>query len=263
MPVLASTVDPRSEVFAENRSAMLERLGELDAALAKARAGGGDKYTTRHHSRGKLLARERIELLVDRDAPFLELMPVAAYGSDFPVGAGVVTGIGIVCGTPCMIVANDPTVRGGAVNPYTLKKTSRAGDIALANRLPMVNLVESGGADLPSQAEIFIPGGRVFRDLTRLSGAGIPTVAVVFGNATAGGAYVPAMSYYTIFVRDRAKVFLGGPPLVKMATGEETDDETLGGAQMHATRSGLADYVALDERDALRLARDVVARIGP
>jgi acetyl-CoA carboxylase carboxyltransferase component len=263
MPVLDSTVDVRSDVFAENRSAMLDRIGELDAALDQARAGGGEKYTARHHARGKLLARERIELLVDRDAPFLELMPVAAYGSEVNVGAGVVTGVGIVSDVPCMIVANDPTVRGGAVNPYTLKKTQRASDIALANRLPMINLVESGGADLPSQAEIFIPGGRVFRDLTRMSGAAIPTVAVVFGNATAGGAYVPGMSDYTIFVKERAKVFLGGPPLVKMATGEDTDEESLGGAEMHATRSGLADYLALDESDGLRLARDVIARVGP
>jgi acetyl-CoA carboxylase carboxyltransferase component len=241
---------------------MLERLDELAAALAQARAGGGEKYASRHHARGKLLARERIELLVDRDAPFLELMPVAAYGSDYPVGAGAVTGIGIVAGVPCMIIANDPTVRGGAVNPYTLKKTQRAGEIAVNHRLPLINLVESGGADLPTQAEIFIPGGRVFRDLTRMSAARIPTIAVVFGNATAGGAYVPGMSDYTVFVKDRAKVFLGGPPLVKMATGEDADDESLGGAVMHATRSGLADFVAVDERDALRLARDIVARIG-
>jgi acetyl-CoA carboxylase carboxyltransferase component len=262
MPVPTSAIDQRSSTFQENRTAMLDRLGELEAALTTARAGGGARYTERHHARGKLLARERIELLVDRDAPFLELMPVAAFGSDFPVGAGVVTGIGIVAGTPCMIVANDPTVRGGAVNPYTLKKTQRAGDIALANRLPMINLVESGGADLPTQAEIFIPGGRVFRDLTRFSSARIPTVAVVFGTATAGGAYVPGMSDYTIFVDGRAKVFLGGPPLVKMATGEEIDDETLGGAAMHATQSGLADFLATDERDAIRLARDVIARVG-
>jgi acetyl-CoA carboxylase carboxyltransferase component len=248
--------------MAENRTAMQRRLSELDAALDQARAGGGPRNVDRHHARGKLLARERIELLVDRDAPFLELMPVAAYGTDFPVGAGVVTGIGVVEGHPCLIVANDPTVRGGAANPYTLKKTLRAGEIALANRLPMVNLVESGGADLPTQAEIFVPGGRSFRDLTRLSAARIPTVAVVFGNATAGGAYVPGMSDYTIFVKDRAKVFLGGPPLVKMATGEESDDESLGGAVMHGTRSGLADFVAADERDALRLARAILARVG-
>jgi acetyl-CoA carboxylase carboxyltransferase component len=261
--MLASTLDPRSSVYTENSQAMRERLAELGAAIGQALAGGGEKYVSRHHARGKLLARERIELLVDRDAPFLELMPVAAYGSDFPIGAGVVTGIGFAEGTPCMIIANDPTVRGGAVNPYTLKKTQRAGDIALANRLPVVNLVESGGADLPTQAEIFIPGGRGFRDLTRKSAARIPTVAVVFGNATAGGAYVPGMSDYTIFVKDRAKVFLGGPPLVKMATGEESDDETLGGATMHGTVSGLADFVAEDERDAIRLARDILRTVGP
>jgi acetyl-CoA carboxylase carboxyltransferase component len=241
---------------------MLARLDELEAALEKARAGGGPRYVDRHHARGKLLARERIELLVDRDSPFLELMPVAAYGSDYPVGAGVVTGIGFVSGHPCVIIANDPTVRGGAVNPYTLKKTQRAGEIAVANRLPMVNLVESGGADLPTQAEIFIPGGRSFRELTRMSAARIPTVAVVFGTATAGGAYVPGMSDYTIFVAGQAKVFLAGPPLVKMATGEESDDETLGGARMHGTRSGLADFVATDERDALRITREVLARVG-
>jgi acetyl-CoA carboxylase carboxyltransferase component len=263
MPTLTSTLDPTSLEYAANRQAMLDRLGELEAALDQARQGGGERYVSRHRQRGKLLARERVELLVDQDAPFLELMPVAAYGTDFPVGASVVTGIGFVSGIPCMIIANDPTVRGGAVNPNTLKKTQRAHDIALANRLPMINLVESGGADLPTQAEIFIPGGRAFRDLTRLSAAGIPTVAVVFGNATAGGAYVPGMSDYTILVKERASVYLGGPPLVKMATGEETDDESLGGAAMHATISGLADYMADDERDALRLARAIIARVGP
>src|SRR5262249_40066737 len=169
------------------------------------RGGGGEPSVPRHHARGKLLPRERIELLVDRDSPFLELSPVAAWGTDYPVGASVVTGIGVVEGVPCVVVANDPTVRGGSVNPYTLKKTQRAGEIARTNGLPMINLVESGGADLPTQAEIFIPGGRAFRDLTRMSALGIPTIAVVFGNATAGGAYVPGMSDYTIFVRDRAK----------------------------------------------------------
>jgi acetyl-CoA carboxylase carboxyltransferase component len=259
---LASRIDPRSPSFVENRDAMRARLAELEAALDAARAGGGPRYVQRHHARGKLLARERIELLVDRDSPLLELMPVAAYGTEFPVGAAVVTAIGFVSGHPCVIVASDPTVRGGAVNPYTLKKTQRAGDIALANRLPLVNLVESGGADLPTQAEIFIPGGRSFRDLTRLSAARIPTVAVVFGTATAGGAYIPGMSDYTILVDGQAKVFLAGPPLVKMATGEESDDETLGGARMHGTRSGLADFVASSEVDGLRMARDILARVG-
>ena len=262
MPTLTTALDPRSAVYADNRAAMLARLSELDEALTQATAGGGEKYVTRHHARGKMLARERVELLVDRDSPFLEIAPLAAYGSKFPIGASVITGIGLVEGVPCMIVANDPTVRGGAVNPITLKKTQRAGEIALANRLPMINLVESGGADLPTQAEIFIPGGRVFRDLTRLSAAGVPTVAVVFGNATAGGAYVPGMSDYTIFVKDRAKVFLGGPPLVKMATGEDADDEELGGARMHAQVSGLADYFAADERDAIRLGRRIVSELN-
>lgn len=246
----------------ENRTTMLERLAELEAEHGKALAGGGPKYVDRHRARGKLTARERVELLLDPDSPFLELSPLAAWGSDYPVGASLVTGIGVIEGTECVITANDPTVRGGASNPWTLKKALRANEIALTNRLPLVNLVESGGADLPSQKEIFIPGGALFRDLTRLSAAGIPTVAVVFGNSTAGGAYVPGMSDHVIMVKERSKVFLGGPPLVKMATGEESDDESLGGADMHARVSGLADYFALDEPDALRTARRVVARLN-
>ncbi|MFI6823640.1 acyl-CoA carboxylase subunit beta [Micromonospora sp. NPDC050187] len=262
MTVLRSTVDPTSEVHRANREALLARLAELDEALDAARAGGGEKYVARHHRRGRLLPRERIELLLDPDSPFLELSPVAAYGTDFPVGASVVTGIGVVEGVECLVLANDPTVRGGAVNPWALAKTRRAGEIALANRLPMVNLVESAGADLPTQAEIFIPGGRVFRDLTRLSAARIPTVSVVFGNATAGGAYIPGMSDQTIMIRDRSQVYLAGPPLVRMATGEDADDESLGGAAMHATRSGLADFLAEDEHDGIRLARRCVRRLN-
>jgi acetyl-CoA carboxylase carboxyltransferase component len=245
-----------------NREALLAKIAQLDAEHAKALAGGGPKYVERHHKRGKLLARERVELLVDEDSPFLELSPLAAWGTDFPVGASVVTGIGRIEGVECVIVANDPTVRGGASNPYTLRKSLRANDIALQNRLPLVSLVESGGADLPTQSEIFIPGGRAFRDLTRLSAAGIPTITAVFGNATAGGAYVPGMSDYVIMIKDRSKVFLGGPPLVKMATGEDADDESLGGATMHGATSGLADFVAEDETDAIRLARRVVARLN-
>ncbi|WP_329141247.1 acyl-CoA carboxylase subunit beta [Streptomyces sp. NBC_01476] len=241
---------------------MLERLAEVAAAHGEALAGGGPKYRERHHDRGKLLARERIELLLDPDTPFLELSPLAGWGSDFTTGASIVTGIGVIEGVECLVTANDPTVRGGASNPWTLKKALRANEIAFANRLPVVSLVESGGADLPSQKEIFIPGGALFRDLTRLSAAGIPTVAVVFGNSTAGGAYVPGMSDHVIMVKERSKVFLGGPPLVKMATGEESDDESLGGADMHARVSGLADYFALDEPDALRTARRVVARLN-
>ena len=262
MTALASTVDTRSAVFAANRDAMLAKLSEIESEHAKAVAGGGLDYTARHHRRGKLLARERIELLVDPDSPFLELSPLAAWGSDFTVGASVVTGIGVVEGVECVIVANDPTVRGGTSNPWTLRKTLRANDIALQNRLPLIGLVESGGADLPTQKEIFIPGGRLFRDLTRLSAAGIPTVAVVFGNSTAGGAYLPGMSDHVVMIRERSKVFLGGPPLVKMATGEESDDESLGGAEMHARVSGLADYLAADEPDAIRLARRIVTRLN-
>lgn len=262
MSRLGTAVDPLDPEHAQARAAALERLDALHAEHAKALAGGGEKYTARHRGRGKLLPRERIELLLDPDTPFLELSPLAAWGSDHPVGASMVTGIGTVEGVECLITANDPTVRGGASNPWTLKKALRANEIALRNRLPCISLVESGGADLPSQKEIFIPGGAVFRDLTRLSAAGIPTVAVVFGNSTAGGAYIPGMSDHTVMIKDRSKVFLGGPPLVKMATGEESDDESLGGADMHARVSGLADHYAVDEYDAIRQARRIVARLN-
>jgi acyl-CoA carboxylase subunit beta len=252
MTVLRSTLDPSTAEFTANRQAMRTKLAELAAEHARAVAGGGSPYVERHHQRGKLLARERIELLLDPGAPFLELSTLAAWGSEFPVGASMVTGVGVVSGVECVISASDPTVRGGASNPWTLKKTLRAHEIALENRLPVIGLIESGGADLPTQKEIFIPGGQIFRDLTRLSAAGIPTIALVFGNSTAGGAYLPGMSDYVVMVKDRAKVFLAGPPLVKMATGEESDDESLGGADMHARVSGLADYFAVDEQDAVR-----------
>lgn len=246
----------------DNRTAMLEKLADLDAQHAVAVAGGGEKYVERHHARGKLTARERIELLVDPGSAFLELSPLAGWGSDFTVGASVVTGIGVVEGVECLISANDPTVKGGASNPWTVKKIFRASQIAEENHLPTISLVESGGADLPTQKEIFIPGGKLFRDLTRASARRQPTIALVFGNSTAGGAYVPGMSDYTVFVRGGAKVFLGGPPLVKMATGEESDDESLGGAEMHARVSGLADYLAEDEHDAIRIGRRIVARLN-
>jgi acetyl-CoA carboxylase carboxyltransferase component len=262
MPVLPSRVDPDSGHFRTNREASLAQVEEVQALQALALAGGGERYVERHRSRGKLLARERIELLVDRDAPFLELSPLAAWGTDYTVGASVVTGVGVIEGVECVVVANDPTVRGGSINPYTARKTGRAAEIARENRLPLVNLVESGGADLPTQAEIFIPGGRHFRDLTNLSAAGIPTIALVFGNSTAGGAYVPGMCDYVVMVKERAKVFLGGPPLVKVATGEESTDEELGGAEMHARTSGLADYMAVDELDCLRLGRQIVRRLN-
>jgi acetyl-CoA carboxylase carboxyltransferase component len=241
---------------------MQARLDELGALQAVTLAGGGERYVTRHRKRGRLLARERIELLLDRDSPFLELQPYMAHGTEFTVGASIVTGIGVVEGVVCVLSANDPTVRGGTTNPYTLRKALRAQEIALVNRLPLINLVESGGADLPTQADAFIPAGAMFRNLTRLSAHGIPTLSLVFGNSTAGGAYLPGMSDYTILVAENAKVFLGGPPLVKMATGEESGDEELGGAEMHARTSGLADALAVDELDALRLGREVVRNLN-
>ncbi len=262
MTVLQSTLNRDDAVFTEAASAAITKLDEIDTELANALAGGGAKYVERHHDRGKLTARERIELLVDADSPFLELSPLAAWGSAFKVGASTVTGIGVVEGVECMIVANDPTVKGGTSNPWTLKKILRANQIAFENRLPVISLVESGGADLPTQKEIFIPGGRMFRDLTRLSAAGIPTIALVFGNSTAGGAYVPGMSDHVVMIKERSKVFLAGPPLVKMATGEESDDESLGGAEMHARVSGLADYFAVDEPDAIRIGRRIIARLN-
>ncbi len=245
-----------------NREVMLSRLADLALEHLKAVEGGGQKYVERHHARGKLLPRERIELLVDPGSAFLELSPLAGWGSDFAVGASVVTGIGVIEGVECMVTANDPTVKGGASNPWTVKKIFRASQIAEENGLPSVALVESGGADLPTQKEIFIPGGKLFRDITRASARKEPTVALVFGNSTAGGAYVPGMSDYTVMVKEQAKVFLGGPPLVKMATGEESDDESLGGAEMHARTSGLADYLAEDELDAIRIGRRIVARLN-
>jgi len=259
---LISTLDPGSTEYGAAAETMRARLAELDIEHGRALAGGGEKYVRRHHDRGKLLARERIELLLDPDSPFLELSPLAAWGTEFPVGGSVVTGIGVIEGVECVIATHDPTVRGGTSNPWTLRKTLRADDIALQNRMPLITLVESGGADLPTQKEVFIPGGRLFRDLTRLSAAGIPTIALVFGNSTAGGAYIPGMSDHVVMIEKRSKVFLAGPPLVKMATGEESDDESLGGAEMHARISGLADHFAVDEQDAVRIGRSIVRRLN-
>ena len=262
MPVLRSTLDTAGEVYRANRAAQLEVLDQLAEQLEIAVAGGGERYQQRHRERGRLPARERIELLLDPDSPFLELSSLAAWGTEFTVGATVVTGIGVVSGVECVVVAHDPTVRGGAMNPFSLRKTLRALEIARVNRLPVINLVESGGADLPTQADLFVPAGRIFHELTALSAAGVPTVALVFGNSTAGGAYVPGMCDHAVLVDRQAKVFLGGPPLVKMATGEDADDEALGGADMHARVSGLADHFAVDERDAIRVGREIMGRIN-
>jgi acetyl-CoA carboxylase carboxyltransferase component len=268
MAVLRSRVDTASEAYRGNRAGQLAAIAELNSQLELARAGGGPKYAQRHHDRGRLLARERIELLIDRDSPLLELSSLAAWGTGFPVGASIVTCIGVVSGTECVLIAHDPTVRGGAMNPYTLRKNLRALEIARRNRLPVINLVESGGADLPTQADLFVGAGKIFHDLTELSALGIATIALVFGNSTAGGAYVPGMCDYSVLVDRQAKVFLGGPPLVKMATGEDADDESLGGADMHSRVSGVADYFALDELDCIRLGRQIVAdlhwrKLGP
>ena len=261
MAILRSALNPTDETFVANEAVQQRHLSDLQVQLDRALDGGGESYRERHRSRGKLGARERIELLLDEGAAFLEFSSLVGYGSDFSVGGAIVTGLGVVSGVECVIAANDPTVRGGAINPYGLKKHLRALEIARENRLPVINLVESGGADLPTQADLFIPAGQLFRDITRLSALGIPTIAIVFGTSTAGGAYVPGMSDYAVLVDQGAKVFLGGPPLVKMATGEESDDESLGGARMHATTSGLGDYFAANEHDAIAMGRQIIASL--
>lgn len=262
MQVLSTRIDRKSEEFSTNYQVNRERLVEFEDLQTKARLGGGEKYIERHRARGKMLVRERIETLLDRNSHFLELSTLAAWGTDKNLGANAVTGLGVISGVECVISANDPTSQAGSSNRYSLAKTLRAQDIARENRLPLINLVESGGADLPDQAEVFITGGKWFRNLTQMSRMGIPTIALVFGNSTAGGAYVPAMCDYSVMVKERAKVFLGGPPLVKMATGEESTDEELGGAEMHSRISGLSDYFAQDELDALRIGREIVAHLN-
>ena len=262
MDRLRTAVRPDSREFRLNRANMLTQLEWLEKAQSEARAGGGPKYVERHRARGRMLARERVEMLVDEASPLLELSPLAAAGTDYRVGASIVTAIGVINDVECMILASDPTVRGGTTNPFTTTKLLRAMEIARENRLPLLFLVESGGADLPTQADIFLRGGNQFRHLTQMSAAGIPTVSLVFGNATAGGAYLPGMSDYTVLIRQQSKVFLGGPPLVKMATGEESDDESLGGADMHARTSGLCDYLVSDEQECLRRARDIIGHLG-
>lgn len=268
MQVLPTHVDTRSEFYATNRAWFLGKLDELDQAHATVNAGGGPKYVERHRRRGKLMARERIELLLDRDSPFLEIGALAAWGTDFALGGSMVCGIGVVSGVECVIFANEPTIKGGSINPYGSLKVTRAMEICAQNRLPIINLTESGGADLPYQAEIFVPGGGMFRELTRRSAERIPTLCLVFGSSTAGGAYVPGMSDYVVMVKDQARVFLGGPPLVKMAIHEDSTEEELGGAEMHSRVSGVSDYLAEDELDAIRIGREIIAqlhwkKIGP
>ncbi len=262
MRALSTQVDTGSETFARNREWFLARLDELGQALAEVNAAGGAKYVERHRRRGKLMARERVELLLDRDAPFLELGALAAWGTDFALGGSMVVGVGVVSGVECVIAANEPTIKGGSINPYTRLKVARAMEVCRDNRLPLVNLTESGGADLPHQAELFVPGGAMFRELTRRSAERIPTICLVFGSSTAGGAYVPGMSDYVVMVKEGARVFLGGPPLVKMAIGEDSTEEELGGAEMHSRVSGVSDYLAEDELDAIRIGREIVAQLN-
>ena len=277
-PPVRSGLDLRAPEFAENRSAMLEKLAEIDRLHGEAEAGGGPESHARLAKRGKLPVRERVALALDPDSPFYEISPLAGYNSDYTIGGGAVLGIGVIAGVECVIFANDPTVLGGALTPYVSKKWMRALQIARDNRIPYVSFVESAGADLrmepddgpregrkktrPAKTFHFAETGRFFYEMIELSKLRIPVVCVVFGSSTAGGAYQPGMSDYNILIREQSKIFLAGPPLVKMATGEDSDDETLGGAQMHAEISGLGEYLADDERDALRLCREVVSHLN-
>ena len=267
VPVLETAVDPGDPEFSAKRDWMQSIVEELRERQSQVRAGGGPALVERHHSRGKLLARERVERLLDPGTPFLELSLFAAwemYDGDAP-GAGIVTGIGRVCDREVMIVANDATVKGGTYYPVTVKKHLRAQEIAEQNRLPCIYLVDSGGAFLPLQDEVFPDRdhfGRIFFNQARMSAAGIPQIAAVMGSCTAGGAYVPAMSDETIIVEGTGTIFLAGPPLVKAATGEEISAEALGGAAMHTQTSGVADHLAANDEEALALTRSVVANLG-
>jgi 3-methylcrotonyl-CoA carboxylase beta subunit len=265
MSILPTYIDTKSDEYARNYAAMRGLVDELRARQAQVRQGGSEHARQRHIERGKLLPRDRVELLLDPGAPFLELSPLAAWGmyNDESPGASGINGIGVVSGVECLIGANDATAKGGASYPISVKKALRAQEIAGRNRLPYIYLVESAGANLLYQAEFFADvGGRMFANQARMSAAGISQIALVFGSSTAGGAYLPGLSDYTVFVKGQAKVFLGGPPLVKMATGETVNDESLGGAEMHTRLSGVGDYLAEDDADAIRIGREIVARLN-
>ncbi|MEU7551972.1 carboxyl transferase domain-containing protein [Streptomyces sp. NPDC044571] len=265
-PVLTSAADPASEAWRTNEAAHRELAEGLRARLGAARLGGGEKARARHTARGKLLPRDRVDTLLDPGSPFLELAPLAAegmYGGAAPA-AGVIAGIGRVSGRECVIVANDATVKGGTYYPMTVKKHLRAQEVALENRLPCLYLVDSGGAFLPMQDEVFPDRehfGRIFYNQARMSGAGIPQIAAVLGSCTAGGAYVPAMSDEAVIVRGQGTIFLGGPPLVKAATGEVVTAEELGGGEVHSRVSGVTDHLAEDDAHALRIVRNIVATL--
>ncbi|MFH8799390.1 carboxyl transferase domain-containing protein [Streptomyces sp. NPDC017936] len=265
-PELTSAADPASEAWRANEQAHLALVEELRGKLAAARLGGGEKARARHTARGKLLPRDRVDALLDPGSPFLELAPLAAdgmYEGQAPA-AGVIAGIGRVSGRECVVVANDATVKGGTYYPMTVKKHLRAQEVALENRLPCLYLVDSGGAFLPLQDEVFPDRehfGRIFYNQARMSGAGIPQIAAVLGSCTAGGAYVPAMSDEAVIVRGQGTIFLGGPPLVKAATGEVVTAEELGGGEVHARVSGVTDHLAEDDAHALRIVRTIVSTL--
>jgi 3-methylcrotonyl-CoA carboxylase beta subunit len=268
MSVLPSEVDRQSRDFAANHDAMRALVSDLREKLAAAANGGGDLAHAKHTARGKLLARDRIDLLIDPGTAFLELSPLAAYGmyGGDVHSASVVTGIGRVQGRECMVVANDATIKGGSYYPLTVKKHLRAQDIARQNHLPCIYLVDSGGANLPTQDEVFPDErhfGRIFYNQAQMSAAGIPQIAIVLGSCTAGGAYVPAMSDESIIVRNQGTIFLGGPPLVKAATGEVVTAEELGGADVHSRHSGVTDHYALSDAHAIGIARRIVATLRP
>ena len=267
MTVLRTIADTRDDAARRNRDSMRGLVTELRERLAKARLGGSERARERHTSSGKLLPRDRVERLIDAGTAFLELSPLAAFGmyDDEAPGAGIITGIGRVSGTECVIVANDATVKGGSYYPLTVKKHLRAQEIAQENRLPCIYLVDSGGAFLPRQDEVFPDRehfGRIFYNQARLSSLAIPQLAVVMGSSTAGGAYVPAMSDETVIVKGQGTIFIGGPPLVKAATGVDVSAEELGGADLHTRVSGVADHLALDDPHALAIAREMVAHLG-
>jgi len=268
MPLLESKVDRKSAEFAVNEAAMRALVGELKARQAKIALGGGEAARAKHLARGKLLPRDRVEMLLDPCTPFLELSPLAAFGmyDDESPGAGIITGIGRIAGRECVVVCNDPTVKGGTYYPVTIKKHLRAQRVAEENRLPCVYLVDSGGAHLPSQDEVFPDVdhfGRIFYNQANMSAAAIPQIAVVMGSCTAGGAYVPAMSDESIIVRNQGTIFLGGPPLVKAATGEVVSAEELGGGEVHSRISGVVDHLAENDSHALGIARRIIGGLPP
>ena len=267
MPIIESRINPRSQDYADNARAMQAQLDDLTRQLAQTALGGNEASRAKHVARGKLLPRERVERLIDPGSAFLELSPLAAHGmydGEAP-GAGIITGIGRIAGVECVIVCNDATVKGGTYYPITVKKHLRAQEIAQQNRLPCVYLVDSGGANLPRQDEVFPDRdhfGRIFYNQAVMSSQGIAQIAVVMGSCTAGGAYVPAMSDESIIVRNQGTIFLGGPPLVKAATGEEVSAEDLGGGDVHTRLSGVADHLAANDLHALQLARNAVSRLN-